>query len=118
MQLDVYYCLEFLRQKGVCVVAGSGFGQKKGTWHFRYARGVAYTHVQAVESLTKGHVGGNTNSDVLSFVERLSSFGGSICVRTIWKIIFGTSTSVLCREVYYTVSLSQRFHCNMGNYSN
>jgi len=36
MQLDMYYCLEFLRQKGVCVVPGSGFGQKPGTWHFRY----------------------------------------------------------------------------------
>lgn len=36
MELDTYYCLELLRQKGVCVVPGSGFGQKAGTWHFRY----------------------------------------------------------------------------------
>ena len=36
MELDMYYCLEFLRQKGVCVVPGSGFGQMPGTWHFRY----------------------------------------------------------------------------------
>ena len=36
MELDMYYCLEFLRQKGVCVVPGSGFGQIPGTWHFRY----------------------------------------------------------------------------------
>ena len=35
MLLDTYYCLEFLRQKGVCVVPGNGFGQKPGTWHFR-----------------------------------------------------------------------------------
>lgn len=35
MTLDTYYCLEFLRQQGVCVVPGSGFGQKSGTWHFR-----------------------------------------------------------------------------------
>ena len=35
MELDMYYCLEFLRQKGVCVVPGSGFGQMPGTWHFR-----------------------------------------------------------------------------------
>ena len=36
MKLDAYYCLELLRQTGVCVVPGSGFGQKEGTWHFRY----------------------------------------------------------------------------------
>ena len=35
MQLDEFYCLEFLRQQGVCVVPGSGFGQLPGTWHFR-----------------------------------------------------------------------------------
>jgi alanine transaminase len=32
---DQYYCLQFLEKKGVCVVPGSGFGQKEGTWHFR-----------------------------------------------------------------------------------
>ena len=36
MELDTYYCLELLRQTGVCVVPGSGFGQREGTWHFRY----------------------------------------------------------------------------------
>ena len=36
MELDAYYCLQFLREKGVCVVPGSGFGQEKGTYHFRY----------------------------------------------------------------------------------
>ena len=35
MKLDMYYCLEFLRQKGVCVVPGSGFGRLEGRWHFR-----------------------------------------------------------------------------------
>lgn len=35
MKLDMYYCLEFLRQKGVCVVPGSGFGKLQGKWHFR-----------------------------------------------------------------------------------
>ena len=56
------------------------------------------------------------NSAVLSFVERLSSFGGSKCIRAIGTTIFGTSISFLCREVYHTVSLSRwvhyrRFHC-------
>lgn len=35
IQLDEYYCLELLRQHGVCVVPGSGFGQLPNTWHFR-----------------------------------------------------------------------------------
>jgi aspartate/methionine/tyrosine aminotransferase len=32
---DNFYCLEMLDATGVCVVPGSGFGQKQGTWHFR-----------------------------------------------------------------------------------
>ena len=35
----------------------------------------------------------------VSFVERLSSFRGSQCIETIWRVIYGTSSSVLCREV-------------------
>lgn len=32
---DEFYCLAMLDVTGVCVVPGSGFGQKNGTWHFR-----------------------------------------------------------------------------------
>ncbi|KND02133.1 uncharacterized protein SPPG_02627 [Spizellomyces punctatus DAOM BR117] len=32
---DVMYCMELLNATGVCVVPGSGFHQKEGTWHFR-----------------------------------------------------------------------------------
>jgi len=32
---DEFYCLQLLDATGVCVVAGSGFGQKEGTFHFR-----------------------------------------------------------------------------------
>lgn len=32
---DEYYCLELLDATGVCLVPGSGFGQKEGTLHFR-----------------------------------------------------------------------------------
>lgn len=32
---DVLYCFEMLEQTGICVVPGSGFGQKEGTYHFR-----------------------------------------------------------------------------------
>lgn len=70
-----------------------------------------------VDPLNKGHVGDSINSVVFSFIERLSSFRGSQCNKTIGKVIFGTLSNVLCREVYCTVSLFQRvhyqrFHCN------
>lgn len=32
---DAQYCLALLEETGICVVPGSGFGQKPGTWHFR-----------------------------------------------------------------------------------
>lgn len=34
-QPDEFYAMELLNATGVCVVAGSGFGQKPDTWHFR-----------------------------------------------------------------------------------
>ena len=68
--------------------------------------------MRAVEPPNKGHVGDNINSAVLSFIERLSSFRGSKCTKTIGNVIVVTSNSVpVCREVYYTVSLFRRFHC-------
>ena len=32
---DFFYAWELLETKGICVVPGSGFGQKQGTYHFR-----------------------------------------------------------------------------------
>lgn len=32
---NVDYCMAMLEETGVCVVPGSGFGQKEGTYHFR-----------------------------------------------------------------------------------
>nr|AIT69944.1 alanine transaminase [Gracilaria vermiculophylla] len=32
---DVLYCMELLEETGICVVPGSGFGQREGTYHFR-----------------------------------------------------------------------------------
>lgn len=32
---DEFYCLRLLDATGICVVPGSGFGQREGTWHFR-----------------------------------------------------------------------------------
>jgi alanine transaminase len=31
----MFYCLELLEETGICVVPGSGFRQKNGTYHFR-----------------------------------------------------------------------------------
>lgn len=35
MQPDAFFCFELLEQTGICVVPGSGFGQREGTIHFR-----------------------------------------------------------------------------------
>jgi aspartate/methionine/tyrosine aminotransferase len=32
---DFDYCLALLEETGICVVDGSGFGQRAGTWHLR-----------------------------------------------------------------------------------
>jgi alanine transaminase len=32
---DVEYCMALLEETGICVVDGSGFGQRPGTWHLR-----------------------------------------------------------------------------------
>ncbi|VDL70102.1 unnamed protein product [Nippostrongylus brasiliensis] len=32
---DFFYAMQLLESSGVCIVPGSGFGQKKGTYHFR-----------------------------------------------------------------------------------
>jgi alanine transaminase len=32
---DEFYCLRLLDATGICVVPGTGFGQKDGTFHFR-----------------------------------------------------------------------------------
>ncbi|KAK9457199.1 pyridoxal phosphate-dependent transferase [Dipodascopsis uninucleata] len=32
---DEFYCMQLLESTGICVVPGSGFGQKDGTFHFR-----------------------------------------------------------------------------------
>ncbi|XP_036375219.1 alanine aminotransferase 2-like isoform X2 [Megalops cyprinoides] len=32
---DMLYCMQLLEETGICVVPGSGFGQRDGTYHFR-----------------------------------------------------------------------------------
>lgn len=32
---DVFYAFKLLEATGICVIAGSGFGQKPGTYHIR-----------------------------------------------------------------------------------
>lgn len=36
MHPDSFYALELLEKTGLCVVPGNGFGQRDGTFHFRY----------------------------------------------------------------------------------
>lgn len=35
MAPDMFFCLCLLEETGICVVPGSGFGQREGTYHFR-----------------------------------------------------------------------------------
>uniref|UniRef100_A0A4W5MIZ0 alanine transaminase n=1 Tax=Hucho hucho TaxID=62062 RepID=A0A4W5MIZ0_9TELE len=35
MSPDMVYCLRLLEETGICLVPGSGFGQREGTYHFR-----------------------------------------------------------------------------------
>jgi len=35
LEPDMFYCLELIEQTGICVVPGSGFHQRPGTYHFR-----------------------------------------------------------------------------------
>ncbi|XP_064410069.1 alanine aminotransferase 2 isoform X2 [Latimeria chalumnae] len=35
MMPDMFYCMRLLEETGICVVPGSGFGQREGTYHFR-----------------------------------------------------------------------------------
>lgn len=51
--------MKFLEEQGVCVVPGSGFGQKKGTWHFRYVYMDMY--VKALGSRLIAHFQVNSN---------------------------------------------------------
>lgn len=32
---DAFYCMRLLEKTGICIVPGSGFGQREGTLHFR-----------------------------------------------------------------------------------
>uniref|UniRef100_A0A8C3P0B1 alanine transaminase n=1 Tax=Cyanoderma ruficeps TaxID=181631 RepID=A0A8C3P0B1_9PASS len=34
MAPDMFYCMKLLEETGICVVPGSGFGQREGTYHF------------------------------------------------------------------------------------
>ncbi|KAM4606784.1 alanine aminotransferase 2-like [Polymixia lowei] len=34
-QPDMFYCMKLLEETGICLVPGSGFGQRDGTYHFR-----------------------------------------------------------------------------------
>jgi len=53
---DTFYCIQMLDHTGVCVVPGSGFGQKEGTWHFRTTFLPPENQIQSViDSISKFH---------------------------------------------------------------
>eukprot|EP01083_Nonionella_stella_P047856 128078_1 len=53
---DFIYCMELLENHGVCVIPGSGFGQKNGTFHFRTTLLPPKEEIQTVvDSIAKFH---------------------------------------------------------------
>jgi aspartate/methionine/tyrosine aminotransferase len=62
---DSEYCLRLLEETGICVVPGSGFGQRPGTLHFRTTFLPPREDIKAlVEKMKKFHI---------SYVKRLKS---------------------------------------------
>ena len=54
---DTFYALALLEATGIVVVPGSGFGQKKDTWHFRTTFLPPESDMDAVvDRMTKFHV--------------------------------------------------------------
>jgi len=53
---DTFYCLNLLEATGICVVPGSGFGQREGTFHFRITFLPPEDQIDSVvESIKKFH---------------------------------------------------------------
>ncbi|KAJ7594356.1 alanine aminotransferase [Mycena floridula] len=55
---DTFYALELLDETGICVVSGSGFGQKDGEWHYRLTCLCAGVddYVSKLENFHKGFI--------------------------------------------------------------
>ena len=53
---DTFYALALLDETGICVVSGSGFGQKEGTFHYRLTCLCAGVE-EYVGALEKFHLG-------------------------------------------------------------
>jgi alanine transaminase len=66
-QIDEYYCMRMLEAVGVCVIPGSGFGQKEGTWHYRttFLASLDYNVADRFAPLTSG-----TNYRLVEFHEK------------------------------------------------
>lgn len=53
---DAFYCSELLEQTGICIIPGSGFGQREGTYHVRLTFLPREQHMtDMLASLTKFH---------------------------------------------------------------
>lgn len=53
VQPDMFYAMRLLDDSGICVVPGSGFGQKPGTYHFRTTILPPTDHLKAMLELFK-----------------------------------------------------------------
>lgn len=53
---DMFYALKLLENTGICIVPGSGFGQKPGTYHFRYGFFLAELRMLKILSRRKKNV--------------------------------------------------------------
>ncbi|KAK3610284.1 hypothetical protein CHS0354_029746 [Potamilus streckersoni] len=51
---DAFYCFQLLENTGICVVPGSGFGQKPNTFHFRTTILPPVEKIQVMMELFKG----------------------------------------------------------------
>jgi hypothetical protein len=45
---DVFFAFQLLEQTGMCCVPGSGFGQRPGTYHFRYSKLFLFSFTKAI----------------------------------------------------------------------
>lgn len=69
MAPDMFYCMKLLEETGICVVPGSGFGQREGTYHFRYSLFVLKQISSSKQSIIP----------VLSLLIKCKDFSISLC---------------------------------------
>jgi aspartate/methionine/tyrosine aminotransferase len=62
----MFYCMKLLEEMGICLVPGSGFGQRDGTYHFRLDLFTATVQCQCQCLVMVGRMDDNTEKFILS----------------------------------------------------